>query len=403
MKSIEIRIPQLGEGLQEARLIRFLKQPGDQVAKDEPVFEMETDKAVMEIEAPASGMLEAWSAKEGEVLGIGAVIGRIAVPDGSGNTGNDAGSIAPRRESALKTMPAPAPAADARAGQIPPRTRAYAREKGLTEEDLLTLARTLPRIMPADVDRFLVQRAQAGREPEDASAQDRFTDIPLSAAQRTLVARLNHGAQRVVPGTLEVHIGWEGIEEVRQRLRHSGMRRASQSLLFAWSVAQAARSHPKFRSELLGTDARREYRHLNLGIAVARPGDELVMARIDAADNLPFEQFVDAYTQAVLRARAGEDQASDTIQLTITNMAANRVRRGIPVLVAPAAGTLFVGEAFDQAVPLQNGGVAFRRMAVVVFTFDHRIANGVGAASFLSAIRRRVENLPREFDALSST
>ncbi|MGC8669383.1 MAG: 2-oxo acid dehydrogenase subunit E2 [Chthonomonadales bacterium] len=399
MKSIEIRIPQLGEGLQEARLIRFLKQPGEEVAKDEPVFEMETDKAVMEIEAPASGVLEAWSAAEGEVLSIGAVIGRIAVRDGAGN---EPRNLPPGPVGVPASLPQGGVPADGRAGQIPPRTRAYAREKGLTDQDLAALASSVDRVMPADVDRFLAQFATSGEGQPVTLSDARFTDAPLSAAQRTLIARLNHGAQRVVPGTLEVHMAWDGIEEARRRLRQRGVRRASQSLLFAWSVAQAARSHPKFRSELLGNDTRREYRHLNLGIAVARPGDELVMARIDAADALNFGEFTEAYTQAVLRARAGEDQASDTIQLTITNMAAQRVRRGIPVLVAPAVGTLFVGEAFDQAVVHEGGGVGFRRTAIVVFTFDHRIANGVGAASFLNAIRRRIENLPREFDIFPS-
>src|ERR1051325_9415239 len=81
---IEIRIPQLGEGLQEARIVRFLKQPGESVKQDEPIYEMETDKAVMEIESPAAGTLETWEAKEDEILPIGAIIGRLNT-DGAPN------------------------------------------------------------------------------------------------------------------------------------------------------------------------------------------------------------------------------------------------------------------------------------------------------------------------------
>src|SRR5947199_10877191 len=77
MPIVAIKIPQLGEGLQEARLIRFLKKPGESVAQDEPIYEMETDKAVMEIESPTAGVLAAWEAKEDDVLPIGAIIGRI--------------------------------------------------------------------------------------------------------------------------------------------------------------------------------------------------------------------------------------------------------------------------------------------------------------------------------------
>src|SRR5436853_101176 len=88
MASVEVRIPQLGEGLQEARIVRFLKNPGDSVQRDEPIFEMETDKAVMEIESPAAGVLGAWDAKEDEVLPIGAVIGRIDT-DGAARATSD--------------------------------------------------------------------------------------------------------------------------------------------------------------------------------------------------------------------------------------------------------------------------------------------------------------------------
>src|SRR5436309_10110284 len=84
MPIVAIKIPQLGEGLQEARLIRFLKKPGDSVAQDEPIYEMETDKAVMEIESPTAGVLEAWEANEDDVLPIGAVIGHIN-SDGAGS------------------------------------------------------------------------------------------------------------------------------------------------------------------------------------------------------------------------------------------------------------------------------------------------------------------------------
>src|SRR5205814_8188801 len=90
MPVVEIRIPQLGEGLQEARIVRFLKQPGDSVARDEPIYEMETDKAVMEIESPTAGVLASWEAKEDDVLPIGAVIGKIS-SDGTAQETGDGG------------------------------------------------------------------------------------------------------------------------------------------------------------------------------------------------------------------------------------------------------------------------------------------------------------------------
>src|SRR5438874_1803543 len=141
MAEVEIRIPQLGEGLQEARLIRFLKQPGESISQDEPIYEMETDKAVMEIESPTAGVLAAWDAKEDDVLPIGAVIGRInadgaALAEAAPKT-VDRAAEADGSHASLPSLPSlpsvPSPASTGiRTGQVPPRTRAYAAQMGLS-------------------------------------------------------------------------------------------------------------------------------------------------------------------------------------------------------------------------------------------------------------------------------
>ncbi|MDR1145933.1 MAG: lipoyl domain-containing protein [Verrucomicrobiales bacterium] len=74
---IPIKVPAVGEGLEEARLLQFFKQPGDAIAKDEPIYQLETDKAVVDIESPSAGALESWTAKEGGIVAIGAVIGYV--------------------------------------------------------------------------------------------------------------------------------------------------------------------------------------------------------------------------------------------------------------------------------------------------------------------------------------
>jgi pyruvate dehydrogenase E2 component (dihydrolipoamide acetyltransferase) len=235
--------------------------------------------------------------------------------------------------------------------------------------------------------------------PPTASRADsaEFTDADLSQRQRTLIFRLQRSAQAVVPATMEVVLDWSGIEATRARIKaHSGddpRTSPTQFVLFAWCVAQAAREHPAFRSALASDTTVRQYEHIHLGIAVSRPGDELLMARVANADALSFEEFAAAAHDAIERARAGHDQASDVMQITLTNMASAGVRMGIPVVVAPAVGTLFIGTPYDQAVPLSGGGIGFRRQANMVFTFDHRIANGAGAARYLEDIRARVDGI----------
>ena len=103
-----------------------------------------------------------------------------------------------------------------------------------------------------------------------------------------------------------------------------------------------------------------------------------------------------AVRAAIEKARQGTDQASDVMQISLTNMAGAGVRFGIPVLVAPSVATIFIGEPYDEAYPLAGGGIGFRRTASMVMTFDHRISNGIGAANFLADIRKRVDALTHD-------
>lgn len=406
MPPVDIRIPQLGEGLQEARIVRFLKQPGDTVARDEPLFEMETDKAVMEIESPAAGVVEAWIAAEDQTLPIGTVIGRIstdgtgvAVAESAAEPLQAAAEVGARVQ--VPVVDAPPEKAALRNANVPPRTRAYARERGLTEEELVQLALgTEGKVLPQHVDAFLRARVQgrseaASQEGALPSGPGRYTETPLPASQRRLAYRLIRSTQVVVPATIQMPVDWGAVERARARLKEERrVVQPSQFLLFCWCIAQAAREHPKFRSSLPNEATLRQYAHLNMGIAVARPGDELVQARVDQADTLRLSDFTRAAQQSIERARDGEDQATDTIQIVVTNMAATGALIGIPVVVPPAVATIFIGTPFDEAAPLPGGGVGFVRRAMMVMTFDHRLANGIGAAAFMNAIRDRIAGLP---------
>lgn len=409
MADIEIRIPQLGEGLREARLVQFFKEPGDRIAVDEPIFEMETDKALMEIEAPAAGVLAAWTAHVGEVLPIGAVIGRISA-DGVPRAGSDGARAAQAASETPTAMPAEVSGSSRlRNALIPPRTRAYAREKGVSDERLAEWAeQATGKLTPADIDRLLGEAerpadrpAPGGEKPQSPvlsagglSSQQGFRDVPVPPRQRSLIFRMQQSAQQVVPATVEVAFAWENIEALRKQLNTRPELHASQFLLFSWCVARAARSHPRFRSVMLNGSVLREYDQLNMGLAVARSGDELVTARVDGADTLPFEDFARRATEAIERARRGEDQINETVQMSVTHMPGSCIRVGIPVVVSPAVATLFLGPPFDEAVPGPDGAPTFRRTAVGVMTFDHRAINGTGASSFLRAVQKQIARLP---------
>ncbi|NLI00879.1 MAG: hypothetical protein GX446_15460 [Chthonomonadales bacterium] len=394
MSILDVTIPQMGEGLQEARLLRFLKQPGDVIKRDEPIFEMETDKATMEIEAPVPGVLIEWLVAEDAIVPIGAVVGRIE----SHSAVTEATS--PQAPSSSKAPEVSAPrgaaAPAARNALLPPRTRAYARECGLDEDELQRIVTSVGRkVLPADVDAWI-----AGRGAETTAGQaGQYEDVPLSSAQRTLVYRLQQRAGEVISATEEIEVPWEPIDRVRRDLkemaRKAGADVPTPFLLFAWCVVRATIGHPVFRSTYQGNGMIRRHAHLHLGIAVTRDDDELATARVEAADALSFWEFVGAASRAIKRARNGEDQATALMQLSLSNLTGSGVTRAIPVVAAPAVGTIFVG-AVHHAPEMRDGQVVLVRRATVTLTFDHRITNGAGAARFLSDIRAAVAGLTTE-------
>jgi pyruvate/2-oxoglutarate dehydrogenase complex dihydrolipoamide acyltransferase (E2) component len=370
MALVPIRVPQIGEGLHEARIVAFLKQAGETISRDEPIYQMETDKAVMDVESPSDGVLVKWLAEIDQVVGIGA---EIAVLETEATTATSHSEIAAKPESTPERV------------GIPPRTRAYAKEKGVSEGELQRLAASSEKLMPADIDAYLGTK-KSGRQ---------FEDVPLSSKQRILNARLVRATALVVPGTMSLAVDWEGIARERSRIKKSSDElKPSSFTMFAFCVALAVKEHPKLRTSLLGEDTFRTYSQLSLGIAVALPEDELALAVIEDASNLSWPEFAQAFKDRVELAREGKDQAHEAVTLSLTNMQSFGLRSAVPVVVPPAVGTLFLGETYLTAHD-ENGQVVTRLTANLALTFDHRMMNGAGAAQFMATVRKNVEHIER--------
>lgn len=402
MPLVEIHLPQIGEGLQEARLVALLKKPGESVARDEPIYQMETDKAVMDVESPYAGIVVEWLAEEDAVLPIGAAVARLEV----------AGEISPEAPSAVSvedvsetlvgltsgpsapSVPSPSePSAPDQANGalrgIPPRTRAYAAEKGLTDADLAKLAEGGKRPLPTDVDAFLAARSATPVASEKKPGRA-YVDAALGGKQRVLNSRMVRSNSLVVPGSMTIVTPWGPIEAERGRLKAGGGEfQPSAFTMFAYAVALAMKDAPTFRTTLPNDDTLRTYERVSLGIAVARPGDELVLAVLDDADTLDWTSFAKATRARIEDARNGKDQAHEAVTVSLTNMQAYGLRDAVPVVVAPSMATIFLGEPYWSLGEDKEP----RRVANVGMTFDHRIANGVGAAEFLAAIRTRLEKI----------
>ncbi len=391
MPVISVRIPQLGEGLQEALLVEFLKEPGDQVSRDEPMYVMETDKATTDVESPYDGTLVEWTVESGSVLEIGTEIARMEVAEGvkemPAGHGPEATSSPAASQPVGSTSATPATANKVKpAGKagivIPPKTRKY-----LKDQNLLDVVNQIPaagnKLMPADVDAYLASAGGA------IVSSDLYEVQPLPKSQIVLNYRLARGATACIPVTVMNEVNWASVASARASSRDQNG--PTGFAMACWSVVEALKQHEKFRSSLTPDgNSLKVFHRVNLGVAVALPGDEMVTAVVRNADEMSADEFYAAYEGQVLSARDGKDQADESTTITVSNIGKAGMRIGIPAIVAPAVATLAIGEVYQHPVP-DGGTFKFEPMVTMTLSFDHRIVNGVGAANFMNDIRGKIE------------
>jgi pyruvate/2-oxoglutarate dehydrogenase complex dihydrolipoamide acyltransferase (E2) component len=403
MPIVSIRIPQMGEGLQEALLVQFHKQPGDTVRRDEAIYVMETDKATTDVESPYAGRLVEWLVKEGTVLPIGTQVATMEVQDsvsdtptpshlgtghsslGSNSTGKEVAQSAQGLDLDFDLDEDSANSSGSIS--IPPRTRKLLKEKGL-----LDIAASIPRrgnkLMPEDVERFMESQTQSASSPE--VPHDLYDEAPVSKQQITLNYRLHRSVQTTVPVTLVCEIDWTALHSARRQIKESSGKQTGFAMML-WCVVQALAKHPRFRTSLVGdSTVYRTYKQVNLGVAVALPEDSLVTAAIHGADQMTRDVFFQILAQKIELARQRVDQADPSITMSVSNIGTASMRLGIPAIVSPAVATLALGEVFDAPVP-KGDGFAFQKRALLTLAFDHRIINGVGAAAFMNDLKDLIQ------------
>jgi pyruvate dehydrogenase E2 component (dihydrolipoamide acetyltransferase) len=335
----EIRVPQLGEGLREARIVQLLCAPGAPLRRGDRLYVIETDKTTVELEAPFDGTLLEWRVAAGDVVEIDATVALVA---------------------AVGTLVAPSPGAER---VIPPRTRAHAQERGLDDHALAMIPSASNKLLPEDIDKYLAERAAESQE------SDGMRERRVTGGHRALIFRLRRSATLVIPGTLAIDVPLFGVDASGAE---DGEARPTPFQVFAHAVARVAQAHVQFRSVMVGDDRIREYDHVNIGIALARPNDELIIAVVRKAESMKLPEFVRACTRGMRAAIRDGGEATEDTQILFTHLGEFGIVDAVPTLVAPASSIFFLG------APQQAAGKV--RIAV---TFDHRLINGAAAARFL--------------------
>jgi 2-oxoisovalerate dehydrogenase E1 component len=323
-----ITVPIMGEGIRNAKIVSLLKKPGDPIALDDDLCEVETDKAVYPIQSSFAGVMGEWKTKVGDTVDIGQELGIIFTDEASF------------------------------ADQLQVTTKASA--DGNTVE-------------------------AAGSAADDRSRHARRRGIE-PALPPTITRKLSH----VIPANLQIDARWDSIRQARDAAKKkNGKHAPSPSMMIAWAVVRAMEKHAPFRRLILEDDHIVENDDFDLGIAVALEGDRLATAVITQANKKSWPEFVKIYNETVDATRSGRVDAMNA-PVVITSLGAFGVRAGAPIVVPPSVGTLFVGSAHQEL--LANGDKNEPAEVITLsLTFDHRVVNGAGAASFVREIKEQIE------------
>lgn len=372
------------------RIVQWLKKHGEAVTQGEPLLEIETDKSVVEIEAPASGVLSIVVPASDDDVPVASVIGYIGTPEELTEAKPPADEAPPAVEAApaSEAIPAASPGQEAvqeaprlqpeRTDRVPmsPRARRLARERGLDP-------RTIAAASQGPLHAADVERAVPPAVPEEGEFR-RYTTIQEITARRTTESWQN-APHFYLMRDVDVTAFKEWLQVVRDRFASATLT----DLLIRVSAA-ALKEFPDLNASPEGKGVRR-HAHVNVGIAVAMD-QGLVVPVLKAAELKSLGEIVKERAALVERARQGRVDPADLTggTFTISNLGMFQVDRFLPVLNAPQALLLAVGAIEDRPV-VREGSVTIRPMMSLTLACDHRVTDGAGAARFLARLAQMIE------------
>lgn len=412
----EISMPKLSDTMTEGQLGTWRKSVGEKIERGEIIAEVETDKATMELEAFASGILLEQRVQAGELVPVGTVIGLIGLPDELKSLEAPIEKVSPAQTTTVPDVQpeqSVAPASPIReeplhpaAVQTAPIVRRRAAELGI---DLAAVAGSgpegrilledleqLPRIKPAVGQPAAVADAASAERPQPAPAGRNITAEPLSR-MRAAITRVTTDSWRSIPHFyISIEVEMELAEKIVRGLKSEGIAVSLNALILA-AVAAALVKCPGLNATLTDQGLLR-YAEVNLGFAVAVEGGLLVPV-IKGAEKLGARELNDQAAGLAAKARAGsisEDEISGG-SFSVSNLGMYGIDSFASIIMPSQAGILAVGAVTDRPVA-RNGKLEIRRVMSATLSCDHRIIDGVYAAAFLNEFKRLLEH-PAELPA----
>jgi 2-oxoglutarate dehydrogenase E2 component (dihydrolipoamide succinyltransferase) len=414
----DIRVPTLGESVTEATIGKWFKQPGDAVAVDEPLVELETDKVTIEVPAPAAGVLSEIAAKDGDTVAVGALLGAITPGSGAAAAPAAAPTVAPAAASAAAAPSAPPPVAAPAAappkvaavdGPLAPSVRRIAAESGVepaavagtgkdgrvTKGDMLAaIERAAMSPVPVPQPAASVQ-VRAPSPADDAAREER---VRMTRLRQTIARRLKDAQNTAAMLTTFNEVDMATVMALRSHYRDLFEKKYGVKLgfmgFFVKACVQALKDVPAVNAEIDGSDiVYKNYYHVGIAVGTEKGLVVPVVRDCDRKSLAEIEKEIAGFGR---RARDGqlkiEEMQGGTF--TITNGGIYGSLMSTPILNAPQSGILGMHKIQDRPVAIA-GKVEIRPMMYLALSYDHRIVDGREAVTFLVRVKELLEDPSR--------
>jgi 2-oxoglutarate dehydrogenase E2 component (dihydrolipoamide succinyltransferase) len=411
----EIRVPTLGESVTEATIGRWFKKAGDAVAVDEPLVELETDKVTIEVPAPSAGTLGEITAKDGETVAVGALLGQIN--DGAaGAAAKPAQAPAKAVAPAAPPLPPAAAAAPAAALKAPPIDASMAPSVRKISAESGIDAATVPgsgkdgRVTKGDMLAAIEKAASAPtpinqpaaavqvRAPSPADDAAREERVKMTRLRQTIARRLKDVQNTAAMLTTFNEVDMSHIMAMRAQYKDVFEKKHGSKLgfmgFFTKACVQALKDIPAANAEIDGTDLiYKNYYHIGVAVGTDKG---LVVPVVRDCDQKSIAEIEKAIADVGRRARDGQLKI-DELQggtFTITNGGIYGSLMSTPILNAPQSAILGMHKIQDRPVAIA-GKVEIRPMMYLALSYDHRVIDGKEAVTFLVRVKESLEDPAR--------
>lgn len=424
----EFVLPDLGEGLTEAEIVSWLVQPGDLIAIDQPVVEVESAKSVVELPSPYGGRVEKLHAAPGEVVHKGGVLISVAEAEGAAEAAPDivpgtalrsestdaasgavlvgygtkeptlrltrpAGGRFGKRQPNVAEVPVePSAVVGGRSPVVSPLVRRRALDHGI-DATQLTGSGPGSLVVRSDVDAAIAAKEATPAAIAGVAGDQR---IPITGMRKIIGARLSHSRATIPEATIWLDVDATELFAAKEGLQKSTGERFSLTALIARFAVVGLGKYPILNSSVIegGDDVAGEivqHAAIGLGLAAQTPRG-LMVPVIHGAESMTTAQLRDAVAALVTRAETGDYSPAELTggTFTVNNYGGFGVDGSTPIINHPEVAMLGIGRMIDRPWVV-DGQLAVRKVATLSFVFDHRVCDGDVASGFLTYVARCIE------------